>query len=215
MTKNSKHIILMVLLCLARIIIDIFAILLIFKYRVAIYGTLAMIFLCFAFAVYNFDNILTLPNPPMPEITYGEFPFEIVYSVDGEVFQKSDVIICECKVDYTPEYGKRLLFTEKYQSGTDNILCEKMGVDIRIDCGNPEYYLLSEKPCEDYVPGQYIYYEGYYFDYTELTSSEAKEQLGIEIISAHFSEPIENEFEYRTIDKIRLFIYDTFGIPVD
>ena len=98
MTKNSKHLILMVLLCLARIIIDIYAILLIFKYRVAIYSTLAMIFLSFAFAIYNFDNILTLPNPPIPKITYGEFPFEIVYSVDGEVFQKSDVIICECNM---------------------------------------------------------------------------------------------------------------------
>ena len=29
-------------------------------------------------------GIASLPNPPEPEVKYGEFPFKLVYEVDGE-----------------------------------------------------------------------------------------------------------------------------------
>lgn len=37
------------------------------------------------------------PNPPKPEIKYGEFKFRMIYSVDGKLKEVSDVIVCEFK----------------------------------------------------------------------------------------------------------------------
>lgn len=36
-----------------------------------------------------------LPNPPKPKITHGEFPFRLVYEIDGETKVVEDVLICE------------------------------------------------------------------------------------------------------------------------
>ena len=35
------------------------------------------------------------PNPPTPEITYGEFPFRLEYRIADEVYVVEDVIVCE------------------------------------------------------------------------------------------------------------------------
>lgn len=37
------------------------------------------------------------PNPPKPEIKYGEFKFKMTYSIDGKLKEISDVIVCEFK----------------------------------------------------------------------------------------------------------------------
>lgn len=36
-----------------------------------------------------------LPSPPKPKITHGEFPFRLVYEIDGEIKVVEDVLICE------------------------------------------------------------------------------------------------------------------------
>ena len=33
------------------------------------------------------------PNPPAPEITYGEFPFRLEYRIEDEVYVVEDVIV--------------------------------------------------------------------------------------------------------------------------
>ncbi len=33
------------------------------------------------------------PNPPKPEITHGEFPFELVYEIDGEIITVKDTYV--------------------------------------------------------------------------------------------------------------------------
>lgn len=35
------------------------------------------------------------PNPPMPNITYGEFPFRLMYELEGETKIVEDTLICE------------------------------------------------------------------------------------------------------------------------
>ena len=89
------------------------------------------------------------------------------------------------------------------------------GYRLCLYAGSPEYYMMeSFPPYGDHVPGEYLHSSGN-DRREEISFEEAKEKYGLEIISATFSEPIENKLEYRKIDKIRLFIYDTFGIPVD
>lgn len=36
-----------------------------------------------------------LPSPPKPKITHGEFPFRLVYEINGEIKVVEDVLICE------------------------------------------------------------------------------------------------------------------------
>ncbi len=156
---------------------------------------------------------VTVVAPEIPEIQYAEFPFEIVYSIDGEVYEINDAYVCEYKgIDW--RFEKKVLDWATYfkYSDTEYIeLCDTP-YDYRIClyAGSPEYYMLGD---DDQVPGEYLHYS--YSLAHHLTAEEAEEEYGLEIISATFSEPIENELEYRTVDNIRLFIYDTFGIPVD
>ena len=37
------------------------------------------------------------PNPPEPKIKYGEFEFKMIYSIDRELKEISDVLVCEFK----------------------------------------------------------------------------------------------------------------------
>ena len=172
----------------------------------AVYGVLIWFLATMFFYLINAIIMLFVPNPPVPEIQYGKFPVEIVYRVNDEVFEKNDVLIFEYNTysDYE-QIQKTWNWSTTSTTGKFNTLCEIQGEEIYIDCGNSDYYMMNEKPYEDYVPGQYIYYYGD-SGKIKLSLEEAKEQLGIEIISAKFSDPIENEFEYRTVDKIRMFL---------
>ncbi len=141
--------------------------------------------------IYEFSkpiSMLILPNPPVPEIEYGSFPYEIVYSVDGEEFKKVDTL--EFKYATESDYDRVEKIAFWGSSEYFVLLCEIQGEKIYIDGGSGKYYMMNEKPYEDYVPGQYIYY--YDSGKVKLSVEEAKEQLGIEIISTKFSEPIEN-----------------------
>lgn len=42
-----------------------------------------------------FIGIQLQPNPPRPEITYGEFPFLLEYEIDGQRKVIEDTLICE------------------------------------------------------------------------------------------------------------------------
>jgi len=145
-------------------------------------------------------------GPQIPEIQYGKFPFEIVYSVDGEIYEVKDVFVCEYKGIGHPFDGEKELEWQTYIGSSGERDFELFEAENRkgiyIDLGNEEYYMMGKKPYDEYVPGEYLH-DGYH----KLNLQEAKEQLGIEIISAKFSDPIENEFEYRTVDKIRLFLF--------
>ena len=48
----------------------------------------------FAWSSIFIGNLLS-SNPPKPEITYAEFPFEIVYELEGETVTVNDVYVCE------------------------------------------------------------------------------------------------------------------------
>jgi len=202
MNKNTKNIILIVFLSILKIVSEISFVAFIMK---NIEKLFLFLFCIFIFFIYLVGGIVT-PLPEIPKEKQGKFPFEIVYSVNGEQYRKEGTFVCKCKTAYIP------FATEKYWYWSSNlkkedsdVLCEINGTKIYFDCGKAEYYMVLPETSADYTPGQYIYYQNS-DGYHKLNLQEAKEQLGIEIISAKFSDPIENEFEYRTVDKIRLFL---------
>ena len=188
MSKKTKEIILIAIICIIKLSLNALPIILIVKEWDSFVGLALGFFVFFAFLLYYFTSMDSLPER---EITYGEFPFEIVYTIDEEEFEKQGIAICKCKKTFDLVYGAywdfEMYFDDSYD---DDILCTEL-YEIKIDCGNASYYLDGEKPYEKYVPGEYIWYfsEGKYY---ELTLEEAKEEFGIEIISTKFSEPLVN-----------------------
>lgn len=134
---------------------------------------------------------------PIPEIQYAEIPFEVVSSVDGEVYENSDVLVCE----YESSVSTDILFSEVYwnehlKSGDDGFdVCTIEDVPIYMDYGSAEHYMMPHYPFYSYSPGEYIYFylEGERY---ELTLDEAKEKLDIEIVSMDFPKPLKNKLVY-------------------
>jgi hypothetical protein len=171
------------------------------KWWRSIVGAVMMIGIFFGLLIYELISPIILfmtPEPPKPLIEYGEFPFEIVYSVNGEVFNKTGKLRFKYRTYTDYDRLEKKAFWEGYYLNDPPYLLHQVGSQyIYIDCGQDEYYMMNEKPYDGYEPGEYFYY---YVNYkkTDLTPEEAKEKFGIEIISKKFSEPLKNN-EYENI----------------
>ena len=65
-----------------------------------------------------------IPSPPKPEITYSEFPYKLVYEIDGERFEYEDILICEFDGFRAGEndFKKYRIWTSKTKSGNKRII---------------------------------------------------------------------------------------------
>ena len=143
------------------------------------------------------------PDPPKPQTTYGEFAFELVYTIDGEVHTINDAVVCEYDGIAVDEgVGKHNKWKGYLKSSgkEELVLYEEGGKRITCAVGSPEFYMNE--------PGYYDVYEEHevvprlflYEEHGEITSScvlsdaEALE-YGIVLVSWHFSEPISNKYE--------------------
>lgn len=138
-------------------------------------------------------------NPPEPEITYGEFPFRLEYSVDNEIFVIEDVLVCEYDgVDWDEGNGKHRAWKEYFKNtGEDDLLILTDG-DTKLywSIGKAEYYMddLKYTVREPFTPSVY-----YIEEYDDISVSGGAEELlnkyKIELIDCQLSKPIENKFE--------------------
>jgi len=192
MSKKTKEIILMTVAGILGVCINAVVISFVYKWWSSIVGLIMMLTIFITMLIaYIFTYIIQMPFLSVLETSYAEFPFEIIYSIDGEVFENHGVIMSFCEPAFEFEYGAHCdYYTQFDKTLDDDILFETEEYKVRIDCGDVGYYLLDNKP-EDYAPGQYIYYIFKGQEHT-FTLEEAKEEFGIEIISTKFSEPIKN-----------------------
>ena len=147
-----------------------------------------------------FTGIQLSPSPPKPEITYGEFPFELVYEVDGNLIIVNDVYVC--KYDGigsntgTLKYRKwKGYIKSSKQQGV--LLTEDDDREIYCFVGSAEYYMDDEEYPEQTPLSPRVYdirKKKYSMDYEIYTSDELLERYNINIISWNFSDPIENSF---------------------
>lgn len=141
------------------------------------------------------------PNPPQPEITYGEFPFEVVYEAGNEVITVQDTYVCEYEgVDMNEGVGKYRVWKGYVKSTEESavILDQKDDKIMYFTVGTPEYYMddLDEYKITSDFPdicvvdlsgkGQMINY---------FSIEEAYEKLNIKVLSWKFSKPIENTYK--------------------
>ena len=75
---------------------------------------LFVLFVAFLVALHIFT-----PNPPKPEITYADFPFEVVYEIDGEIILVDEVL--------TPD-SSRFWPADEYVEGTSPVSLDKQFV---------------------------------------------------------------------------------------
>ncbi len=146
------------------------------------------------------------PNPPAPSVTYGEFPFEIVYELDGETITVNDVYVCEFD-GYSVKGGIGAPKEREWKgylksTGKDRLVLLEDG-NLKFVCavGYPEYYMSDpSKPNVEYTPFlYYIIYPNEFGGESQGISDieQLQEQYKLKLISWKLSEPIENTFEYK------------------
>ena len=142
--------------------------------------------------------------PEEPKFKYGEFPFELVYEIDGEIITVNDVYVCEYDGISADTGSGKYREWKGYIKGTgqgtifikdiDNkkICCSVGAADIYMGDCEP-YYEGGEIPVNEPI----IYSIENYANGSRLSHifSEADmEKYGIRIISYNFTPPITNSF---------------------
>ena len=97
--------------------------------------------------VFSFSSCETVPEPQIKE---GEFPFEIVYEIDGEIITVNDVYVCEFDgFDWNEGAGKHRKWKGYIKSsGSEGlILLEDGDLKFAVSVGSPEYYM-SAPSCQ-------------------------------------------------------------------
>jgi len=161
----------------------------------------ALAFLVLCFPVVSGCDYTIPPHVDVPEITYAEFPFQVVYEMDGEVITLNETLICE----YAGEtwdgsrYERYRTWKQRYAGGEDLILKRISDTEYIGFClgGTSAYWMGdTESPSYCITP-----HGGDHVVLTEKTKlgmfiyfDELYEKFGIRIIDVKTSAPIENTF---------------------
>lgn len=137
-------------------------------------------------------------KPLTPTQKTGEFPFRLVYTVDGEQYTEEGTFVCEYMgVSMNTAYGKfrkwrgYIKETEK----TYLVLYKNEKVEVRCDLGNPIYYMNDiNHPQYEHIdvpvkPSLHLSPSG------GMPENVIKSQYKIELIDWTISEPIKNSFK--------------------
>ncbi len=156
------------------------------------------------FTIIYLDGFF-IERPPKPEIKYGEFPFELVYTVEGETIVVEDVVICE----YAGSEVNGGSLT-RYRVWDKHLLSNNEEDVVLVEDGNEKVYFYvgdGGAYMGDYSDGDEpidLSYEGSLYHTSVdgtitstagLTKEELKNQYNIEIISFKPSPSIENNFK--------------------
>jgi len=171
------------------------------------------------FAVFNLPWLLlyvginSLPNPPQPSITYGEFPFKLVYEIDGKQRVIEDTLICEYDgLGKNEGIGKYIKWKKSYASGNSQVLLlnannvkgimygkeEVVNQEVYYDPGPSEYYM-GDDEYKGYEPSfpDASFLEKYSQGRSVsgvIHANELLEKFHIKLISWESSPPIKNTF---------------------
>lgn len=148
-----------------------------------------------------YTGIKLMPNPPRPEIIYGEFPFSLEYEINGQRIVIQDTLICEYDgIGLNEAQGKYRKWKEHLVSGNQKILLLKVddSKEIYYDPGNARYYMGDLKSNEGYehnFPNAMIAEKkGGTISNSIINADELLNKYNIKLISWKYSKPITNNF---------------------
>ena len=139
------------------------------------------------------------PEPPQPEITYGEFPFRLVYEFEGKEIVVEDIKVCEYDGVISGSNGKHRTWKGYLASDSDNrnVLITADGTrEIYCYIGSAEYYMNDETYPEKQPLQPHIYNVMLNNNHgTMLSQEELLEKYKIKLISLETTPPIKNIFK--------------------
>ncbi|MFX3673177.1 MAG: hypothetical protein ACE3JQ_01845 [Paenisporosarcina sp.] len=148
-----------------------------------------------------FIGIHLEPNPPRPEITYGEFPFRLEYEINGERKVIQDTLICEYDgIGANEGQGKYRKWKERLASGNKDITLLKVDEtkEIYYPPGSSDYYMddLGEyESSEHFFPdAAFIEKDGRFTHSGIISADQLLKEYNIKLISWDASQPIKNSF---------------------
>lgn len=170
----------------------------------------------FVLLIFGFLFILSgafailYPDPPEPQIKYGEFPFKLTYELNGEILVIEDVVICEYDgIESLGTAGKQRKWTRKLKSGNERVVLLRENNAVETfeiydgRWGLAEYYMgdfrqskaAYERTMYNHNSfGCILWKDGTKTDYS-ITSEQAWEMYRLKVIDVQYSDPIENSFE--------------------
>lgn len=140
-------------------------------------------------------------DPPVPQITYAEFPVRLEYEVNGERKVAKDTVICEYDgVGWNEGQGKYRKWKQRLASGNEDILLEMIdeSTGIYFPPETADYYMDDLK---DYVIGGGLFPDALLYkiqgdpdDFSIIRADELLEKYKIKLIKLEDSPPIKNSF---------------------
>ncbi len=142
------------------------------------------------------------PNPPAPDITYGEFPFRLEYELNGERIVIEDTVICEYDgIDSDEAQGKFRKWKARLASGGT----EGDAKLILLKVDEAKQILYYPGTADFYMGDPYTHYENN-FSFPDaviaekdsssrlIFANELLQKYHIKLISWNYSKPITNSF---------------------
>lgn len=140
-------------------------------------------------------------NSPEPQIKEGEFPFEIVYEIDGETVTINDIYICKFDgFDWNEGGGKHRKWKGYIKSSGEEelILFEDSNLKFAVSVGSPEYYMSDPNGSySENTPSIYYIKPNEFGGVSSGVDGiePLLEQYKLKLVSWNFSKPIQNSFE--------------------
>ena len=162
---------------------------------------LMVVFLLTIWSPWIFMGCMAIlePAPPAPQETYGEFPFELTYKINGEIITVKDIYVCEyAGVGWSEAGGKYRKWSGYIKGCGESAIFITEDSDRKIFCfvGDAEFYMNDEQYPEErpLTPRLYDVKKNVNV-MNSLNQDEIVAIYNIEIVSWKFSKPIENSFE--------------------
>ena len=150
------------------------------------------------------DPPATTYDAPMPTVTYGEFPLELEYTVNGETVVLQDTLICEFDgVKWISAQGNNRVWRGRYAGGNERLQVPTGdGCVVYWDIGPAALYMgdgdaeiggagdTKGAAREPYAKLCIVTSDGE----TAPTEQELLTRYNIRLVRFNIAEPIENEF---------------------
>lgn len=169
-------------------------------------------------AIVSIAGILCGCDQLPPTIESGEFPFNLEYKLNEEIYEVKDIVICDfAGFDNSSGFGKFRTWNEYLKSGTDRITIlhyenvhsvlkpqrVNTKIEVYFDYGDGMYYMGDSNAKSAVHAKPHICYVETYnespkvtrIEATPLTKKQLQEYFNIEIIELSFSKPINNTFK--------------------
>ncbi|MFW6022693.1 MAG: hypothetical protein ACOCQW_04170 [Halanaerobiaceae bacterium] len=141
------------------------------------------------------------PGPPRPKITYGEFPFRLVYEINSERKVIEDTLICKYDgMGINLGKGKHRKWKKGLESGKEKIILLKVNdnKEIYYNPGSASYYMGDYdnpgKHRHNFPNAWYIEQDGDITRRGKVDEQELLNKYNIKLISWDYTEPIKNQF---------------------